>query len=97
VWWLADGIAPDRWTGTKLRYQAWPVRPGRYVLMLSLPRGEQPRRVWIGKRTFVVSTTRHLSVPTDGRPLVLQVKVPNAPLGARALGVQVLGLRFVPR
>jgi hypothetical protein len=36
-------------------------------------------------------------VPTDGSPLVLQVKVPNAPLGARALGVQVLGLRFLPR
>jgi tRNA U54 and U55 pseudouridine synthase Pus10 len=36
-------------------------------------------------------------VPTDGRPLVLQIKVPRAPLGARALGVQVLGLRFVPR
>jgi hypothetical protein len=97
VRWLADGLAPDRWTGTKLRYQAWPVRPGRYELTLSLPRGEQPRRVWIGKRTFVVSTTRHVSVPTDGSPLVLQVKVPNALLGARALGVQVLGLRFVPR
>jgi hypothetical protein len=25
------------------------------------------------------------------------VKVPNAPLGARALGVQVLALRFAPR
>jgi hypothetical protein len=97
VRWLASGLAPDRWTGTKLRYQAWPVRAGRYELTLSLPRGEQPRRVWIGKRTFVVRTTRHVSVPTDGSPLVLQVKVPNAPLGARALGVQVLGLRFVPR
>jgi hypothetical protein len=39
---------------------------------------------------------RRLSVPTDGRPLLLQIKVPNAPLGARALGVQVLALRFVP-
>src|SRR5262249_37887287 len=97
VRWLADGLAPDRWTGAKLRYQAWPVRAGRYELTLSLPRGEQPRRVWIGKRTFVVSTTRHVSVPTDCRPLVLQVKVPNAPLGARALGVQVPGLPFVPR
>jgi hypothetical protein len=36
-------------------------------------------------------------VPTDGRPLIVQVKVPPAPLGARALGVQVLALRFVPR
>jgi hypothetical protein len=73
------------------------VRAGRYELTLSLPRGEQPRHVWIGKRTFVVRTTRHVTVPTDGGPLVLQVKVPDAPLGARALGVQVLGLRFVPR
>jgi hypothetical protein len=96
VRWLASGLAPDRWTGTKLRYQAWPVRAGRYELTLSLPRGERPRRVWIGKRTFVVRTTRHVSVATDGRPLVLQVKVPDAPLGARALGVQVLGLRFAP-
>jgi hypothetical protein len=97
VRWLADGLAPDRWTGTKLRYQAWPVRPGRYELTLSVPRGEQPRRVWIGKRTFVVAGARHVDVATTGSPLVLQVKVPNAPLGARALGVQVLGLRFVPR
>jgi hypothetical protein len=97
VRWLAAGLAPDRWTGTKLRYQAWPVRAGRYELTLSLPRGEQPRRVWIGKRTFVVRASRHVTVPTDGRPLVLQVKVPDAPLGGRALGVQVLGLRFVPR
>jgi hypothetical protein len=97
VRWLADGLAPDRWTGTKLRYQAWPVRPGRYEMTLSVPRGEQPRRVWIGKRTFVVAGARHVEVSTTGSPLVLQVKVPNAPLGARALGVQVLGLRFVPR
>ena len=97
VGWLADGLAPDRWTGTKLRYQAWPVRPGRYELTLSVPRGEQPRRVWIGKRTFVVAGARHVDVATTGSPLVLQVKVPNAALGARALGVQVLGLRFVPR
>jgi hypothetical protein len=73
------------------------VRPGRYELTLSVPRGEQPRRVWIGKRTFVVAGARHVDVATTGSPLVLQVKVPNAPLGARALGVQVLGLRFVPR
>ncbi|HSC73554.1 MAG TPA: hypothetical protein VLB89_05260 [Gaiellaceae bacterium] len=97
VRWLADGLAPDRWTGTKLRYQAWPVRAGRYELTLSVPRGEQPRRVWIGRRTFVVTGARHVDVATTGAPLVLQVKVPNAPLGARALGVQVLGLRFVPR
>src|SRR5215831_10494692 len=97
VRWLADGLAPDRWTGAKLRYQTWPVRAGRYELTLSVPHGEQPRRVWIGKRTFVVVGARQVNVATTGGPLVLQVKVPNAPLGARALGVQVLGLRFVPR
>jgi hypothetical protein len=98
VRWLADGLAPDRWTGSELRYQAWPVRPGRYELTLSIPRGMAPRRVWIGTRELRVgSTPKRITVPTDGRPLVLQVKVPNAPLGARALGVRVLGLRFVPR
>jgi len=97
VRWLADGLAPDRWTGAQLRCQTWPVRPGRYELTLSVPHGEQPRRVWIGKRTFVVAGARQVNVATTGGPLVLQVKVPNAPLGARALGVQVLGLRFVPR
>jgi hypothetical protein len=99
VRWLADGLAPDRWTGAKLRYQAWPVEAGRYELTLSVPKGTEPRRVWIGKRELLVApaTPRHLSVPTDGRPLIVQVKVPNTPLGARALGVQVLALRFVPR
>jgi hypothetical protein len=98
VRWLADGLAPDRWTGSKLRYQAWPVRAGRYELTLSVPRGMQARRVWIGARELRVgSTPKRITVPTDGRPLVVQVKVPNAPLGARALGVRVLGLHFVPR
>jgi hypothetical protein len=56
------------------------------------------RRAWIGTREIRVgSTPRRITVPTDGRPLVVQVKVPNAPLGARALGVQVLALRFVLR
>jgi hypothetical protein len=98
VRWLADGLASDRWTGAKLRYQAWPVRAGHYELTLSVPRGMAARRVWIGERELRVrSTPRHVTVPTDGRPLVVQVKVPNAPLGARALGVRVLALRFVPR
>jgi hypothetical protein len=98
VRWLADGLAPDRWMSSKLRYQAWPVRPGRYELTLSVPKGMDARRVWIGTRELRVgSTPKRLTVPTDGGPLVVQVKVPNAPLGARALGVQVFALRFVPR
>jgi hypothetical protein len=98
VRWLADGLAPDRWMSSKLRYQAWPVRAGRYELTLSVPKGMAARRVWIGKRELRVgSTPKRISVPTDGRPLIVQVKVPNAPLGARALGVRVFGLRFVPR
>jgi hypothetical protein len=97
VRWLADGLAPDHWTGAKLHYQAWPVRTGRYELTLSVPGELAPRRIWIGKRTLLVrpGRPRRLSVPTRGAPLVVQVKVPNAPLGARALGVQVLALRFV--
>jgi hypothetical protein len=97
VRWLADGLAPDRWIGAKLRYQAWPVEPGRYELTLAVPKGMASRQVWIGKRQrpiLVGTTPRHITVPTDGRPLIVQVKVPNAPLGARALGVRVLGLRF---
>jgi hypothetical protein len=39
VRWLADGLAPDHWTASKLRYQAWPVEPGRYELTLSVPTG----------------------------------------------------------
>jgi len=98
VRWLADGLAPDGWTGAKLRYQAWPVEAGRYELTLGVPKGEAARRVWIGTLELRVgSTPRQISVATDGHPLVLQIKVPRAPLGARALGVQVLGLRFVPR
>src|SRR5436190_4830289 len=98
VRWLADGLAPDRWTSSKLRYQAWPVRAGRYELTLTVPKDMEARRVWIGRHELRVAPgrPRHLSVPTDGRPLVVQVKVPNALLGARALGVQVLALRFVP-
>jgi hypothetical protein len=58
----------------------------------------EARRVWIGKRELRVgSTPQRITVATDGRPLIVQVKVPAAPLGARALGVQVLALRFVPR
>ena len=95
VRWLADGLAPDRWIASKLRYQAWPVEPGRYELTLAVPKGMAPRRVWIGKRELRIgSTPRQITVPTDGRPLILQVEVPPAPLGARALGVRVLGLRF---
>jgi hypothetical protein len=98
VRWLADGLAPDRWMGSKLRYQAWPVRAGRYELTLGVPKGMAARRAWIGTREIRVgSPPRRITVPTDGRPLVVQVKVPNAPLGARALGVQVLALRFVLR
>jgi hypothetical protein len=97
VRWLADGLAPDGWMGSKLRYQAWPVQAGRYELTLGVPKGMAARRVWIGTREIRVgSTPRRITVQTDGRALVVQVKVPNTPLGARALGVQVLALRFLP-
>ena len=98
VHWLAEGLAPDHWTGTKLQYRAWPIRAGRYELTLSVPRGTPPRNVRIGDRAFVVraGTPRRISVPTKGAPLLMRIAVPNAPLGGRYLGVKVFALRFVP-
>jgi hypothetical protein len=98
VHWLAEGLAPDRWTGTKLQYRAWPIRVGRYELTLSVPRGTPPRNVRIGDRAFVVraGTPRRINIPTKGAPLLMKIAVPNAPLGGRYLGVKVLSLRFVP-
>ena len=96
VHWLARGLAPDGWTGTRLRYQAWPVRPGRYELTLAAPRGT--RTIELGGRRLEVraGSSRHFTVSTTGTPLELNVNVPNAPLGGRVLGVKVLSLRFVP-
>jgi hypothetical protein len=98
VRWLARGLAPDGWTGTKLRYQSWPIRPGRYELRLGLPKGSDPRTVELDGRRFIVrpGAGRLLTVPTQGAPLELNVDVPNVPLGGRVLGVKVLALRFVP-
>ena len=99
VKWLAKGLASDGWTGTTLRYQAWPIRPGRYDVTLAIPPGTEPRRVRIGDRTLTVTAgkPRRLTIPTDGRPLELKIEVPNAPLGGRVLGVKVLALRFARR
>jgi len=99
VHWLADGLAPDRWTSTRLRYQAWPVERGRYELTMTVPRGEKPRNVRVEGRMLTVHPGRrtHLSVPTKGGPLVMRIFVPDAPaLATRYLGVKVLALRFVP-
>jgi hypothetical protein len=98
VRWFARGLAPDGWTGTKLRYRAWPIRPGRYELTLSVPANAAPRTVKVAGRTFVVraGTSRHLTLPTDGSPLAVNVDVPDTPLGGRILGVKVSGLRFRP-
>ncbi len=99
VRWFARGLAPDGWTGTKLRYQAWPAQPGRYELRVAVPRGTSARTVEVDGRRFVVppGTAKRLTVPTDGSPLKVNVDVPNAPLGGRVLGVKVSGLRFLPR
>ena len=98
VHWLASGLAPDHWTGTQMRYQAWPARAGRYELRLSVPQGTPPRNVLVAGRSLTVrtGTPRRLSIPTSGAPLELRVAVPNAPLGGRYLGVKVFALRFVP-
>jgi hypothetical protein len=98
VRWFARGLAPDKWTGTKLRYQTWPARAGRYELRLAVPNGTAARTVNVDGRILVVRPghTRSLTIPTSGAPLKVDVNVPNAPLGGRVLGVQVLALRFVP-
>jgi hypothetical protein len=97
VRWLARGLAPDGWTGTRLRYQAWPIRPGRYELTLTLPDGTPPRTVEIGRRTLRITAgrPRRIVATTDGEALVLRVAVAHAPLGGRVLGVKVVSLRFV--
>jgi hypothetical protein len=96
---LARGLAPDGFTGTKLRYQTWPVRPGRYAVTLMLPKDMPTRDIEIGGRKLTLrpGDTRRFTIPTDGAPLAVNVNVPNAPLGGRVLGVKVLALRFVPR
>jgi hypothetical protein len=98
IHWLARGLAPDGWTGTRLRYQAWPVQPGHYELTIAVPQGTTPRKVEVGGRTFVLrpGAPRHLIFSTRGTPLELNVDVPNAPLGGRVLGIKVLSLRFRP-
>jgi hypothetical protein len=95
---LARGLMADGWTGANLRYQAWPIRPGRYELVLSVPAGTPPRTVKVGERTFRVRAAepRRITVPTSGTALELTVDVPNSPLGGRVLGVKVRELRFTP-
>ncbi len=94
---LARGLSPDGWTGTRLRYQTWPVGPGRYELTISVPAGTPPRTVSVDGRTIKFrSGKRHrLVVPTRGGPLVLHIGVVRSPLGARVLGVKIASLRFV--
>jgi hypothetical protein len=95
VRWLARGLAPDGWTGSRLRYRAWPARAGTYELTVS---AAQPRTLRINGRKLVLreGETRRVSVRTAGAPLQLNVDVAGAPLGGRVLGVKVLELRFVP-
>ena len=94
---LARGLSPDGWTGTRLRYQTWPVGPGRYELTIFVPAGTPPRTVSVDGRTIKFrSGKRHrLVVPTRGGPLVLHIGVVRSPLGARVLGVKIASLRFV--
>lgn len=94
---LARGLGPDGWTGTRLRYQTWPVRPGRYELTLSVPAGTTPRTVSVDGRTIRIGPgeRRRLAVATRGGPLVLYIGVSRSPLGVRVLGVKVDSVRFV--
>jgi len=98
---LARGLSPDGWTGTQLEYRVWPQRVGHYELILSLPKGERPRKATLTtggeKRAVTLRAARdlRLSIPTTGGPLHLSVDVPGSPLGGRILGAQVFALRFV--
>ena len=96
---LTRGLAPDGWSGQRLRYQAWPTRPGRYEVKLAVPGGTPARTVRIGHRIFTVApgSPQRITIPTTGTPLVLDVDVPSSPLGGRVLGVQVLELGFTAR
>lgn len=91
VRWLASGLAPDGWTGTRLRYRAWPTRAGHYVLRVYVPAGTPPRRIAIGDRKFVIRAgkPRTITVPTQGGPLRVFVDVQSSPLGGRVLGIKV--------
>src|SRR5439155_10188398 len=108
VRWLARGLFPDRWSGTRLRYQVWPERgsrSGRYVLRLALPHGFAPRRVTMAvtggaKKSLLVRSGRPVGValPAHGaRPPLLRlwVDVQDVALSARTVGVRVLALRYV--
>ena len=99
VRWLATGLAPDGWTGTTLRYRAWPRRAGVYQLKLYVPDGTTPRKVMVGKRLFMIRAgkPRTIEIPTNGAPLELGVDVPYIPLPGRVLGVKVRAIRFLDR
>jgi hypothetical protein len=98
VKWLAQGLAPDGWIGTRLVYRVWP-RPaaGHYVVVLGVPAGYAPRRVVVSagprSRRLTVGPNVRLVLPADG-PLRIDVAVPPGPLTGRALGVRVLKLRY---
>jgi hypothetical protein len=99
VRWLADGLAVDGWTSRKLKYRAWPIRPGRYELTLWLPRGEAERIVSVsghGKFVLEAGNPHRLSIPTKGEPLQLDIDMSHAPFYGRYLGAKVSGLRFRP-
>lgn len=100
VHWLAQGLAPDRWIGTRLVYRVWPQRAGgRYVVALGLPAGYAPRHIvvsagsWSRRATIRPSERVRFAVPAVG-PVRVDVAVPPGPLNGRPLGVRVLTLRY---
>ena len=107
VHWLARGLAPDGWTGTRLVYRVWPetAASGRYVVILGLPRGYAVRQVAVavaGKPTRRLrldpGTHTRLVLRTSGRPpqpLRIDVRLPAGPLNGRPRGVRVERLRYL--
>ena len=96
VSWLAAGLAPDGWTGPRLRYRAWPTRAGPLRAEPLCPcrdAAAQDRHRQAHPTSSAPATPRRIVVPTAGAPLVMFVDVQSSPLGGRVLGVKVRSVR----
>ena len=86
---FAMGLGYDGWAAAVVRYQVWPLRPGRngiYRVRLVLPRGREARKVTLtvaeGARRSIVlrpGTGRTVEIPVRGHPVpVLRIETDHA-------------------
>jgi hypothetical protein len=100
IHWLARGLSPDGWIGSRLVYRVWSRSgAGRYVVVVALPKGYATRHATftLGTRTFthlVKPGTRMRLVFRAAGPLRVDIAIPPGPLNGRALGLRVLTLRY---